>query len=851
MNLLHDGLSDELTTTVTGIEISSNQELIVTLGSYDSRSAAILWGINSNRMNEHQKALKEQNDFDSEARRIPGRGLYTEKSRAERLKFIEDHTGETFDSIAPKTFDPESLTNNIENLVGSVEIPVGLVGPLLIMGEKASGLFYAPFGASEGALVASASRGARLLTASGGVTARVLNQRMMRAPLFHCHDIEEARFLSDWVIGHIPELRQKISEVSNHAVLTEIEPIMMGRAVHINFVYETGDAAGQNMTTTTTWHACQWIIQQMRDYFGIELASFNIDSNISGDKKVNLRSFIAGRGIRVLAEAFIPKKTLLRIMKVEPEHVIALFQNILAGGIQSGVIGANINIANTIAAIFASTGQDMACVHESSLGQLQLTPEPEGIYCSLLLPSLIIGTVGGGTGLPNQNQFLKMIGCAGPGHAVKLAEIIASYCLALDLSTLSALANGTFASAHEKLGRNRPIEWLKEEHLTKQFVSKVLHKSWTQDANLISVKNQAATTDGSSIITELTSRKAKKFIGHKFVSLELEKDGKVWERKAVIKSKPIDQEVILMLQSYASISGPKIASLINQHRDHLGFTNCHSKEIEVYRMTDPKITKYMPEIMGTLVDRSREAFLVIMETFEDLDCLDKADVPDAWTKSDIQVAIHGAASFHSMYFGKQLQDNNLPWLIEDAPSSKICLPMKELFRVMLGSNRTEFPDLVTGEAFQIGNDIVDDLENMWRDMDQLPHTLIHNDFNPRNLAINNCEIEGPKLFAYDWELATWHIPQRDLMELLAFTISEHFSKWDIDELIEQHRDLLSKESGLDINPDLWLTGCQRSIQDFFINRLGFYLLGHTSRNYEFVDRLVANSIRLLKYYGKS
>ena len=132
------------------------------------------------------------------------------------------------------------------------------------------------------------------------------------------------------------------------------------------------------------------------------------------------------------------------------------------GSISAGMIGININVANVIGAMFTALGQDIACVHESSLAQLHMElTDDNNVYCTLMLPSLVIGTVGGGTNLPQQRECLEMIGCAGPNKAHKLAEVIAGFCLALDISTLSAVAADHFARAHEKLGRNRPVNYLK------------------------------------------------------------------------------------------------------------------------------------------------------------------------------------------------------------------------------------------------------------------------------------------------------------------------------------------------------------------------------------------------------
>ena len=147
---------------------------------------------------------------------------------------------------------------------------------------------------------------------------------------------------------------------------------MLGNMVHVAFVYETGDAAGQNMTTTCTWKSCQWMMQQMAHHAEIRFDNFIIEANLSGDKKVNFNSFISGRGTRVLAEAFVDEDILQQVLKVSSNELLRAHHGFVAGSIQSGMIGYNINVANIVGAIFTSCGQDIACVHESSLAQLHL-----------------------------------------------------------------------------------------------------------------------------------------------------------------------------------------------------------------------------------------------------------------------------------------------------------------------------------------------------------------------------------------------------------------------------------------------------------------------------------------------
>jgi hydroxymethylglutaryl-CoA reductase (NADPH) len=124
------------------------------------------------------------------------------------------------------------------------------------------------------------------------------------------------------------------------------------------------------------------------------------------------------------------------------------------GGVLSGTIGVQGHYANGLAALYIACGQDAACVAESSVGVTRFEITADGsLYASVTLPNLIVGTVGGGTGLPSQKACLKILGLAGPGHARALAEVTAAVALAGELSIIGALAAQEFSSAHQKRAR--------------------------------------------------------------------------------------------------------------------------------------------------------------------------------------------------------------------------------------------------------------------------------------------------------------------------------------------------------------------------------------------------------------
>lgn len=389
--------------------------------------------------------------------RLPAKGEYSEVARQARLEFLRSETGVALDCVGTISFDSERVIHNTEALIGSVEVPVGIAGPLKINGLFALGEFYAPLATTEGALVASVSRGAAALTLAGGVNAAFLGQRMMRVPYFELQTLCEALRFRAFVIDQLPSLQAQVKPLTQHGTLIAVEPQLIGRIVHVHFMFETGDAAGQNMVTTITWVLSQWLRAQFHLHTGHVIKHFMIESNLSSDKKASFQSFIQGRGCRVVADCVLSEAVVRQVLRTTPQGIVRCYQRGVSGAIAAGMLGINFNIANAIAALFTATGQDIASVHESAIGHLHLELDADGsLYAALVLPSLIIGTVGGGTGLPQQRECLDLLGCAGMGGKSKLAEIIAGFCLGLEISLGAALAADEFASAHEKLGRNRP-----------------------------------------------------------------------------------------------------------------------------------------------------------------------------------------------------------------------------------------------------------------------------------------------------------------------------------------------------------------------------------------------------------
>ena len=321
-----------------------------------------------------------------------------------------------------------------------------------ILGEHARGDFYIPLATTEGTLVASYNRGMRVLTECGGVNAAVVKQSMQRSPVFEVGDALEARNVSDWIDAHLQEIRRAAEATTSVGKLVEIRPYVIGRLLYLRFNYTTGDAAGQNMVGKATLAACQWI-QAMHP----AKPPFVLSGNIDTDKKHSQINTIETRGRRVVAEATLSNEVLKRVMGVDAATLFHIRQISQAGAFMAGSSNNGAHSANGLAAIFIATGQDVANVAESQAAIVYAQLLTNGdYYWSITIPSLIVATYGGGTGLATQRECLNLLGCYGTGQANKFAEICAATVLAGEISLSSAIARGDWVSSHDRLGRNRP-----------------------------------------------------------------------------------------------------------------------------------------------------------------------------------------------------------------------------------------------------------------------------------------------------------------------------------------------------------------------------------------------------------
>ncbi len=399
-------------------------------------------------LEELEQKLNEFNFEELSSLKLPNMSSLEKKDIQKRIDFIQNFSKTQLKYL----IDNANIDNldifkgNIENYIGLAKVPIGLVGPLKVKGLNAKGVFFVPMATTEGALVASYTRGSIITYLSGGIYSAVLVERVSRAPAFKFLNLIQAGKFTLWAFQQFEKFKEITKYNSKHANLEDMLVNITGNIVYLSLDFTTGDAAGQNMVTIITDEICRFILANSP----VKPISFFIESNLSGDKKASYLSYMFVRGKKVVAEAVIDAKLIKKFLNTTAEKINEYVNLSTIAGMQSGTLGAQGHYANALAAIFIATGQDVACVSESAVGITRTELIGNDLYINVNIPNLIVGSVGGGTSLPTQKECLEIMNCYGDSNANKLAEIIGATVLAGELSLIGSIAANDFAKAHKK-----------------------------------------------------------------------------------------------------------------------------------------------------------------------------------------------------------------------------------------------------------------------------------------------------------------------------------------------------------------------------------------------------------------
>lgn len=344
---------------------------------------------------------------------------------------------------------------NCEIVVGYVPLPVGLVGPLTLNGESV----FVPMATTEGCLVASTNRGAKAITQGGGATAVIVRDGITRAPCVQMKSAQEAAHLKVWCEQpeNFAKLKAAFESTTSFGKLQNCTPTVAGKNVYIRLVCFSGDAMGMNMVSKGSLA----VIELLQSQFP-SLKLIALSGNMCTDKKAAATNWLEGRGKSVVVEATIPKDVVQKTLKTTVKAIVDtnLNKNLIGSAMAATVGGFNAHASNMVSAVFLATGQDPAQNVESSncITLMEEVEETGDLWISCTMPSIEVGTVGGGTSLPAQAACLEAIGCRGGGaspgqNSQKLAQVVAATVMAGELSLLAALAANTLVAAHMQHNR--------------------------------------------------------------------------------------------------------------------------------------------------------------------------------------------------------------------------------------------------------------------------------------------------------------------------------------------------------------------------------------------------------------
>jgi len=336
-----------------------------------------------------------------------------------------------------------------------------------------------------------------------------------------------------------------------------------------------------------------------------------------------------------------------------------------------------------------------------------------------------------------------------------------------------------------------------------------------------------AVDSSASILATLTAGRSARPIGHFGLEVDLEAAGRASTRRLLLKLKPPGADISAMLAQLAQACGGELAEVYPAFQARSGFEHTHHRELAVYPLTTPALA---PRVWGLYADEEQQVYAVLMEYLDGTELLNSVMAPGQWTDAHLRAALTQLAGWHARHL------TTTPPAWPDLPSAAYMQPLTPLWEALLSNAAHHCPQLYGPARVQQLRQAIRAIPATWAALDALPRTLVHNDLNPRNTCFRPGP-GGPQLCAYDWELATYHVPQYDVVELLCFVL-------DADRYhlragyLEHYRRALHARTGQYADAAAFRQGFQLAALGFGLHRLGLYLMAHAVSPYPFLPRVV-------------
>ncbi|KAF9116756.1 hypothetical protein BGX27_011070 [Mortierella sp. AM989] len=369
----------------------------------------------------------------------------------------------------------------------------------------------------------------------------------------------------------------------------------------------------------------------------------------------------------------------------------------------------------------------------------------------------------------------------------------------------------------------------------------IFHPSKAQQSSFISISNTSTNRLGPQQLT----------------------DGELW---VVVKSKPIDTALIELTNIMAQLQGGELAEEYDAVKDLTGFRNSHIREIELAELawkSGGAMEKISTKVYNVQRSDSQQLYALCLEylnpatgSITHMDSTDNA--LSTWSPKDIHLVLRELASFHAQFLGQEKRLLSMSFL--ENPSRSMVKVLRPAYEAMIKTNRKNAPEIFSDFLSQSMLDYLANSDEHWAVLENSPRTLVHCDFNTRNICLRMDQSTGVQsLCAYDWELACCHVPQRDVVEFLSFVLPPGSREWS--HYIEYHRLALkasyeSQRFSDSANPHVMIPSSREylnvaniALMDFAALRIAMYGISNSFKYVAWLPRIVRSVEEQMRRMG--
>ena len=366
-----------------------------------------------------------------------------------------------------------------------------------------------------------------------------------------------------------------------------------------------------------------------------------------------------------------------------------------------------------------------------------------------------------------------------------------------------------------------------EDYFTPSFLQSIMRQRYPEKEITVRSVSPFAVDNSASILVTLTSGTSQRLMGHFGLCVEMQENGQLLTRRMVMKIKPHGREISSMLNGLAQLCGEPLAGVYPEYSERTGFQHTHGRELEIYQHLSSPI---LPDIYGCYTDPEQECYLFLIEYLEEVDLLNSVMEVHRWSDAHIKRALSQIAQWHATYLLEKPAVDSQYW--SDTHSPSYMQDLAPLWQALLSNAHHHLPDLYTPDHVAFLERAIAKLPEYQSERQAMPTTLVHNDLNPRNVCF-----KGSQFCVYDWELATFHLPQYDVVELLCFVLDQ--DRYDQREAyLEYYRQELNQHAPVFSDKSTFLRGFHLAALDFGLHRLGLYTMAHSVSPYPFLPRVI-------------